>query len=384
MKRILVTLFVCFVAAVASAQTETVVPIEEARIMPRPEGPVVQLAILLDTSGSMRGLIDQAKTQLWQIVNEFISAKKDGLRPQVHVALYQYGSGQLPAEDGYIRQILPLTDDLDKVSEELFALTAGGSKEYCGHVIKLAVDQLAWMGSNDDLKTIFIAGNEPFTQGEVDYKESCKAAAARGINVNTIFCGNYDEGISTQWRDGAMLADGSYMNIDQDSKAVHIEAPQDDEIARLGAKLNSTYIPYGERGSVFFGNQSAQDSNAMRAAPQVMAERAVTKSSKIYNNANWDLVDATEQSDFKIEEVKEADLPEEMQKMTPDERKAHVEEMKSQRQEIQEKIQTLNDARKKYVAEEMKKRSATGEDTLEAVMIKTIHQQAEKKDFQFE
>jgi len=59
--------------------------------------------------------------------------------------------------------VLPLTTDLDKVSEQLFALTTRGGQEYCGMVIQHAADGLAWTPSASDLKAIFIAGNEPFT-----------------------------------------------------------------------------------------------------------------------------------------------------------------------------------------------------------------------------
>src|SRR5882672_999007 len=108
------------------------------------EAPVVQIAILLDTSGSMQGLIEQAKGQLWKIVNEFINAKQNGKRPELEVALFEYGQDKLAARDGYIRLIAPLTNDLDKISEELFKLTTSGGDEYCGWVIKDAVERLAW------------------------------------------------------------------------------------------------------------------------------------------------------------------------------------------------------------------------------------------------
>src|SRR5262245_8603195 len=96
-------------------------PLFAAEEKPVKEPPVIQLAILLDNSGSMNGLIAQAKTQLWSIVNEFISAKQDGKAPRVQVALYEYGVNDLPAAKGYIRFLSPLTDDLDKLSEQLFA-----------------------------------------------------------------------------------------------------------------------------------------------------------------------------------------------------------------------------------------------------------------------
>lgn len=142
--------------------------------------PLVQIAVLLDTSSSMSGLIDQARAELWAIVNEFIFAKRGGVEPEVQVALYEYGKSTLAVTDGYIRQIVPFTTDLDKVSEELFALQTNGGDEYCGWVIKEATARLKWSDSPDDLKVIFIAGNEPFTQGPVDYTEGTGRYSGQG------------------------------------------------------------------------------------------------------------------------------------------------------------------------------------------------------------
>ena len=171
-----------------------------------PDNNTVQLAILLDTSNSMDGLIDQAKTQLWKIVNEMSRSKRNGISIGLNVALYEYGNDNLSSEKGYVRMVVPLTNDLDKISEELFRLKTNGGNEYCGTVISRAIKNLKWMKNNDDLKVIFIAGNEPFTQGDIDYKKACRDAISKGIIVNTIYCGEYDEGVQTNWKDGADLA----------------------------------------------------------------------------------------------------------------------------------------------------------------------------------
>src|SRR6218665_659343 len=70
---------------------------------PRPDQNKVQIAILLDTSSSMDGLIDQAKSQLWKVVNAFTAAKRDGQTPFVEVALYEYGNSGLSVANQYIR-----------------------------------------------------------------------------------------------------------------------------------------------------------------------------------------------------------------------------------------------------------------------------------------
>ena len=349
------------------------------------ETPRIQMAILLDTSGSMSGLIGQAKSQLWKIVNEFINVRKNGQRPTLEIALFEYGNDRLAAGEGHIRMVLAFTTDLDKVSEELFALTTNGGSEYCGWVIKDATEGLDWSTSPDDYKVIFIAGNEPFTQGSVNYTETCKAAIEKGIIVNTIHCGSYDDGISGKWQDGALLADGSYMNIDHNREVVHVEAPQDAEIARLGTELNETYIAFGAAGAEGVDKQSEQDANAEAAAPGSSVQRAVTKGSANYTNAAWDLVDALKDESVKLDELKDEELPEEMRSMTLDERKEYLEQQATRRAELQEKIQGLNDARKKHVAEEMKTRAASGEEkTLDEAMVEAIHDQAESKSFELE
>ena len=346
------------------------------------EKPLVQLAILLDTSGSMEGLIEQAKTQLWKIVNEMALAKKSGQSPRLEVALYEYGKSSIPASEGYLRMIVPLSVDLDRISEELFKLKTNGGSEYCGKVIQSATNELQWTGSNNHLKLIFIAGNEPFTQGGVDYRTACKDAISNGIIVNTIFCGNYQEGVKTHWKDGADLADGRYMNIDHNQKLVHIHAPQDTEIAVLGKKLNETYVAYGKRGYEKKMRQKRQDSNAATKGEAVMAQRSIAKATAQYNNAAWDIVDAEKEGKVKVEELEEDQLPEEMKKMSKEERKKYIESKRKEREKIQKKINQLRKQRDKYVAEKRKKMA--GENTLDAVVIKAVREQAKQKNYKFE
>ena len=373
-----------FILSFATALALLVATSSRASDPAKPDAaPVVQIAILLDTSGSMQGLIEQAKGQLWKIVNEFINAKQNGKRPELEVALFEYGKDTLPAGTGYIRLIAPLTNDLDKISEELFKLRTSGGDEYCGWVIKDAVERLAWSESPDAFKAIFIAGNEPFTQGAVDYAKSCKAAIEKGIIVNTIHCGGDGVGIQTKWQDGALLAEGKYMVIDHKQAVVHFEAPQDKEIARLGVELNKTYIAFGSMGQVNLSRQSAQDANSAALSSQGSSvQRALAKSSALYCNSTWDLVDACKGTNFNLASLKAEELPVEMQKMTEAECKAYVETKTKEREKIQEQINQLNAERTKYVAEKTKLINATN--TLDGVVLSTVREQATKRNYKFE
>ncbi len=338
------------------------------------EKPTVQIAILLDNSGSMSGLINQARTELWKVVNEFVAAQINGVRPNLQVAVYHYGNP--PAT-----QLVPLTDDLDRVSEALFGIQISGGSEYCGQVIDMATRDLAWSDSRKDLKMIFIAGNEPFSQGPVDYRQACKDAIAKGIMVNTIHCG---EGIPSDWREGALLADGKSMNINHNQAVVHIEAPQDKEIAELGVDLNQTYIAYGKQGQAGADRQMAQDANATAASTAVAQQRAVAKANAFYRNSAWDLCDALKEGKVDLAKIKPEELPENMRKMTPEERLAYVKKMQDERASIQTKINKLNDQRTQFVAEKQKELAEqTGEKTLDQALIGAIREQATKKEFSF-
>jgi hypothetical protein len=345
--------------------------------------PLVQIAILLDTSNSMDGLIEQAKGQLWKICNEFIKARQNGVAPEVQVAIYEYGKSSLSQQSGWIRRIQPLTTDLDKISEELFALRTNGGDEFCGWVIKQAVSELEWSPRPDVYKVIFIAGNEPFTQGPVNYVESCKAAISKGIIVNTIHCGPEAEGIGTKWKDGAVIADGKFLVIDQNRAVVSIEAPQDKEIARLGEELNKTYLAFGVAGRAGAERQKGQDANAAALAPAsgAVVQRAVAKASANYKNSNWDLVDAAKKENFDVSKLKTEELPAEMRKMNVTERKAFIEKNTTEREELQKKIQQLNADRDKYVAQRRKETS--GVDTLDAAVISAVREQSAKRNLVF-
>lgn len=339
----------------------------------------IMLALLLDTSNSMDGLINQAKSQLWKIVNELATAKcGNGSRPSIKIALYEYGNDGLPSSEGYIRQVSGLTDDLDLISEKLFALTTNGGNEFCGQVIKTSLNQLSWSASNADLKMIFIAGNEPFTQGSVSYRIACSVAKEKGVVVNTIFCGNFDEGMRTNWKDGADITGGSYMSIEQNRKTVYIATPYDDKIAECNDRLNKTYVYYGAAGEQKKAAQATQDSNAESFGMGNKVERAVSKSTHAYKNSSWDLVDAAKEDESVISAAPAEQLPDEMQGMSVEQRKSYVRQKASERKKIQQEIQELNKKRQEYIATHSQQEN---DDTmLDAAMIKAIREKAKEKN----
>ncbi len=343
----------------------------------------IQIALLLDTSNSMDGLINQAKSQLWKIVNEMAKSEVNGATPILEIALYEYGNDGLSMREGYIRQVTTFTTDLDKISEKLFALKTNGGSEFCGQVIDVSLKQLDWSESDTDLKMIFIAGNEPFDQGDIDYRKSCQKAVNKDVSINTIFCGNYKEGIRTFWKDGANLGKGKYMNIDSDKKEVYIASPYDKALAQLNKQLNDTYIAYGISGKKMKARQEVQDNNAKSMGQQAYLNRAVSKSSKMYSNSSWDLVDAYKNNPDIVNDLTDKQLPEELQGKSKAEIKIFLDKKLKERKAIQEQIQILNTKRDKYVSAKRKEMAKDNTKTLDDAMIDAVKEQAVQKNFRF-
>lgn len=302
----------------------------------------IQIALVLDVSGSMDGLIDQAKSQLWHIVGGVMMSDDFGYDPIIEIGLYELGNQNLGYRSQYMRQVVPFTSDLDWLSEELFHLRTGGRYEYYGQVIDLAVEQLDWSPRQRDLKLMYIAGNESFNQGRVSYRDAIRQANRRGIIVNTIYCGTYSKGIGYGWRDAAEYGGGDYMNIDHNYHIHYEPTHYDHTFGTLNRRLNSTYIPYGAHGQRYFQRQREQDRNAEQYGPVHQSQRTLVKASSSYRNDDWDLIDAIEAGRVRLADVPAQDLPPEMRQMSIRQKEAFVEGKRQERMKVQEEIRTLS------------------------------------------
>ncbi|MFM7149845.1 MAG: vWA domain-containing protein, partial [Gemmataceae bacterium] len=253
----------------------------------------IEVAICLDTSNSMDGLIDSAKIQLWAIVNDLAKIEPT---PTLRVGLYQFGNDGIPKSTGWIRKEVDLTSDLDELYKHLNGLRTQGGTEYATRVALQAMKDLKWSQEADALKIVFVCGNEAADQDpQTSYEMVGKLAKSQGILVNTIFCGPANSSEAIGWKQLATLANGKYSNIDQNqaAKAIVIKTPHDEPLLKLGQKLNQTYVAYGKQGLEKAQNQAMQDANALKAAPagaQSFASalaRTSTKASSLYNNSGW-------------------------------------------------------------------------------------------------
>ncbi len=340
----------------------------------------VDIAICLDTSGSMTGLIDAARMKLWDIVNDFSDAKP---MPTLRVALLTFGNDGHNPEDGWVRVDQPFTQDLDRVSEQLFALSTNGGTELVGRVLYRAVSDLEWAETKDALKVIVVAGNESAEQDDViDFRYVCDSAKNADTIINAIYCGNPEDTIAPAWREVAESGNGQFVSIDQNQTVV-IATPFDEQLATLSVEVNVTYIPFGADGQRGMQNQTIQDSNSSNMNSAAAASRARTKASANYQ-CSWDLVDACNSNQVELKNVKTEDLPENMQSMTISERTAYLKEVLDRRETIQKKIQKVSVQRNGFLAKAKSEMSAANEMSFDHILRNAIRKQAIAKGFQFE
>jgi hypothetical protein len=359
-------------------------PVPAPPVTPVPPGAkTILLGLLLDTSNSMDGLISQAKAQLWNIVNKLSEARCDGQRPTVRVALYEYGNAGLPMTGNYIRQVSPFTLNMDEISKQLFALTTNGGDEYCGAVLAKSLDELDWSSEEGDLRIIFIAGNEPFTQGPISFATSCERARQKGIVVNTIFCGDHREGINTSWQAGALAAKGDYFSIDQDAITMQVASPYDGELAQLNVGLNDNGIYYGQQGTYNWENNAAQDKNAESLGFSSCNSRVKYKANNGWSNSSWDLTEVeTGKLDSVLARVDRKTLPEKYRGADAGLLKAEVTRQREVKEASRARIVELMRLREAYVADYNKKAGITNE--LENAVLASLERMATAKGFKFE
>lgn len=331
----------------------------------------IQLVILFDTSSSMDGLLNQAKSRLWEIVNESGALRYHSEIPSLEIAMYDYGNSGIQ-NSLFVRKQLGFTSDLDVVSQKLFALKTSGGSEYCGAVISDALNKLEWSSDARDLKMIYIAGNEPFNQGPMNYKEVCAIAKKKEVLVNTIYCGDHLQGIRELWRDGASFAQGDYFNIDANKDVVFIPTPYDDKINDFSMKINQTYVRYNSMGMGRMQLQESQDANASRLNSSVAAKRAKVKISMNYNNSQWDLIDAYLADSTIIDEIDHKYLPEALKEKSNTELHLFVKMKLKERKDIQNKIAELTLKREAFIQNKKREMNSDDEDDLGTAINNSI------------
>lgn len=352
---------------------------------PSDGGKALEMVFVLDTTGSMGGLIEGAKQRIWGIINE---VQQSPSHPSVRVGLVAYRDHG----DQYVTQILPITNDLDKVYTTLMDYRADGGGDGPEDVRQALADgvmKAGWSKASDNTaQVVFLVGDAPphddYAQ-EPDTLTTTANAVKNGMIVNTIQCGS-DDSTRDVWQTIARRGEGRFFAIAQDGGVATITTPYDARLAELGNKLGSTYLAYGggagEAGRDYrrasASRQAASEDKVMGAAP------ATAQADRAYNKALnkdayvGDLLQSIENGSVKLEDVKTEDLPDEFQKMSPAERQKEVERRLAERKKIREEIVTLSKQRDEYITAERKKTTG-GQSGFDSAVASALKEQMARK-----
>jgi hypothetical protein len=302
---------------------------------PQANSQKVQLALILDTSGSMKELLEQAKGELWYMVNEVMDAYEGYAPPQLEIALLEYGQRRAGKRQDFVRIVVPFTTDLDWVGQALFDMRKGGRKEFTGVALQTAQQRLRWSPRSEDLKFIFIAGNERFEQGPVSARVAIQRAVSEGISIHTIFAGEYRKGMNLGWKAAADWGQGEYFALeDGTAPRVPYYPSNYGELASLNRRLYETYLPYGPYGTRYWDRYCMLDDYAWRYGYGAFYWRLRTKTYHTYCNPRWDLVDAIRCGYVSWEDIPRDQLPREVRDLEPDARNAYLKDLQERRQTL--------------------------------------------------
>jgi Mg-chelatase subunit ChlD len=342
------------------------------------ERKTLEMVFALDTTGSMGGLIEGAKQRIWGIVNEVMQSES---RPNVRIGLVAYRD----LGDRYVTEVFPVTDNLDAVYTTLMAYRAeggGDTPENVRRALSQAVHKAGWAQQSGQIaQVVFLVGDAPphdDYQDEPDTKTTAVDAKRKGMIVNAIQCGNIP-GTREVWQEIAQYGGGRYFAIPQDSGVVTIATPYDEKLGSLSSQLGGTYLAYGgeEEQSLNRARQLSAEATIASAAPMnAQAERAKNKAinSRAYDG---DLLQSIENGTVKLEDVKPEELPEELRRLSPDERKQEIEKRQAQRRQIRAEIMRLSKDRESFIKKEQAKSGV--KNSFDSVVAEALKQQLAAK-----
>jgi len=353
-----------------------------AKTAPSPQSkPRIEVCFVLDTTGSMGGLIEGAKQKIWSIANEMISAQPT---PKLKLGLIGYRD----RGDEYVVKSFGLTDDIDAIYGHLREFQAGGggdAPESVNEALAEAIHKMPWSSDSKVLKIIFLVGDAPphmdYPNGP-KYPDLCREAAKKDLIINTIQCGEMAE-TKPIWQEIAKLSEGSYVGISQSGNVAVISTPLDKELSRLNERIGATLIPYGD--SKQQAEVHAKYAMAASAPVAAMADRLSynSKTGKVVQGRG-ELVDALNDKTVKLEEMDLKQLPAELQKLDSSELQKRIAKARDERADLQKQIVEVSKKRAAYIQSENKRLAAEGKgDAFDQKVTDTLHAQAAKKGISY-
>lgn len=348
------------------------------------KGPAIEVMFVLDTTGSMGGLIEGAKLKIWSIASQMLQARP---APRLRIGLLGYRD----RGDAYVTRFTDLTEDVDAVYAQLTQFQAGGggdAPESVNQALNEAVTRPTWSQDKSTLKLVFLVGDAPPHMDyadDVKYPATCSMAVKRDLVINTIQCGSMAD-TSRFWQDIASRAGGCFTATGQTGNMQAIATPYDTELAKLNEEVGRTIVAYGreDRQREVMAKQALSEA-AAGPAPSAVADRlAFNAATGRVVQGGGDLLDDLKGGKVSLEKLAAKDLPREMQSMKPEQRQEYLKQKEAERARIQARIADLTKQRQAWLEADARKRAAAGSgDAFDQKVGEAIRAQAARKGLRY-
>lgn len=347
--------------------------------------PKVDVVFVLDTTGSMSGLIQTAKDKIWSIATTMASAQPT---PEIRIGLVAYRD----RGDHYVTKVVDLSEDLDSVYATLMDFQADGGGDTPESVNKAlydAVHNISWSQDSQAYQVVFLVGDAPphmDYQDEMKYPEIVAAAKRKGIVINTIQCGDIPT-TAAPWTQIASLGHGKFFQVEQAGNAVALATPFDAEIAALSARLDDTRLYFGteEEKERMANKVAATDKLHAASSIESRARRAafnVAAGGKANLLGENELVDGVVSGAVKLDELDANELPAALKPMAPEEQKAYIAGLAGERANLQRQIRELAEDRDDYLKKKVEEAGGF-KDSLDQKIYEAVAEQASESGLEY-
>jgi uncharacterized protein YegL len=346
----------------------------------------IDVVFVLDTTGSMSGLIQAAREKIWSIATTMASAQS---APEIRVGLVAYRD----RGDAYVTRVVDLSSDLDSMYATLMDFQADGGgdgPESVNQALYDAVHKVSWSQLAGTYKVVFLVGDAPphmDYQDDIKYPATLSAAKQKGIVVNAIQSGDQSD-TTPAWQQIATLGAGHYFQVGQSGNAVAITTPFDEKIAALSEKMDATRLYYGSGDEKERQRRKMAATDKLHAASSIesRARRAAFNASES-GTANFlgegELVDEVSSGRVDLSSIDTDKLPEPMQAMAPAEQAAIISETAARRNELKRQLSELTEQRAVYLDKKVED-AGGARDSLDDQIYRAVREQAGKLGISYE
>lgn len=299
--------------------------------------PAVDVVFTIDLSGSTNGAIDDLRDKIWDINNQLNYIRPN---PNIRFGVVAYGRPSFGVFNNFVKVIVPLTKDVDLITDEIFKIRPNVEKgeQFVGAALRASIELMNWSTADNATKIIYLVGNGTVNMGAFDFREAYEMARKNNIVINSLYC--YSELRFRDymgWKEIAEETGGEVTDIKIHKRLPEFTTVDDlDKLKSLAKQLSSTYVYYGKPGFNRYKMMTNIDRSALESGQATFEAMLYYKISDGYQGkqSDWDLVDYIKEGRGNLSEINPEFLSDSLKKFNPEQLRNRLVQLKEKRTRI--------------------------------------------------